>query len=218
MSDTFKLLIRKFESSPPVSFSVLEVAHAYNIPHRRAYDFFNFLTSFGVCTSIARQSLNWNGLESIRQALTEAYAQIEIDSYDLHIRELFAVGRSPTLGSLAKKFACLFFFTGEEVLSIRVVARLIDDGLGDGRSLERRLYLAVSFLEAVMLVEHTARRSEYRIVIDRREIMETAMKRRQEHFAGIANGSFESLLNRYDQRFLNKLYADRREQLNQVIL
>jgi hypothetical protein len=111
---------------------------------------------------------------------------------------------------------CLFLFTGEDIISMRMVAELIGDGGGDPRSLERRPYLAISFLEIVTVVVHTPKSSEYRILIDRREIVQIAMRHRQEYCARIATGSSEGLLNRYDQRFLNKLYADRRDQLSQL--
>jgi hypothetical protein len=104
ISDSFRLLVCKFAISPPASFSVLDVVRAHGIPHRRAHDFFNLLTSFGVCPATGRHRLAWIGLNAIRLSLTDACVQLDIDSRDRSVRELFAAGPSPMRGSLAKKF------------------------------------------------------------------------------------------------------------------
>jgi hypothetical protein len=206
MSSSFKSIIRHFEDSPGCTFSVLDVARAHQIPHRRAYDFFNFLTSFGACATVSRGSVRWVGMRAIPEALADAYAQLEVTACSHGLRATFSAGQSPTLGALATKFACLFFFLGTNVLSIRTVAKLIHNGASDARSLERRLYLAVSFLESAMIVEHTPKPSEYRIVIDRTGIVDVAMAARKDHLSQARSMSFESLLSRYDERILALLW------------
>jgi hypothetical protein len=206
-----------FEDCPPQSFSVLDVARAHRIPHRRAYDFFNFLTALGVCVSVARGSLRWIGVREVHESLVRAYSEIEVAACESDLRGIFGAGPSPTLGTLATKFASLFFFLGTNLLSIRRVARLFYDGVGDARSLERRLYLAVSFLEAVAVVEHTAKASEYRLVIHKHDIIDTAMRRRQDHLRTLSNGSLESLLSRYDERFMNRLHEERQAELARIV-
>jgi hypothetical protein len=213
MSSSFTRIIRAFEDSPGAAFSVLDVAHAHQVPHRRAYDFFNFLSSFGVCAAASRGSLRWVGLHAIPPSLADAYAQVEVAACSHRLRALFCAGPSPTLGRLATQFACLFFFLGTAVLSIRAAVRLLHDGKSGPRSLERRIYLAVSFLEAAVIVEHTARSGEYRMVIDRAGIVDAAMAARRRHLHDAGGASFESLLSRYDERFMARLYEERQADL-----
>jgi hypothetical protein len=77
--------------------------------------------------------------------------------------------------------------------------------------------LTVSFLEAVNVVEHTPKASEYRIVIPKAEIVETAMQRRKEYLTTRSNGSLESLLSRYDERFIGRLYQNRQAEFAQIV-
>jgi hypothetical protein len=217
MSSSFKMILLHFEHSPSDSFSLLDVAQAHHIPHRRAYDFFSFLTAFGVCLPVTRGSLRWTGLLAIRHTLANAYAQIEIAACDTDMGTLFAAWPSPSLGSLAKKFACFFLFLGVEVLSIRTVARLLHDGAGDARSFARRLYLAVSFLESAMIVEHTPKVSEYRLVIERAPIVAAGMAARKEHLRQVSDRSLENLLSRYEERFMSMLYAERQAEFDRIV-
>jgi hypothetical protein len=217
MSTSFQVVIRTFEERPAQSFTVLEVARAHRIPHRRAYDFFNFLSAFGVCSTVTRGTLRWNGIGFLPQALAGAYAQIEVAACACDLRALFAAGSSPTLGALATKFACLFLFLGTDILSIRAVTQLIRDADHQGRSLERRLYLAVSFLEAAAVVAHTARPSEYRLVVDRRAIVAAGMHARKEYLRESESRSFENLLSRYGDAFMKQLYEERKAELARIL-
>jgi hypothetical protein len=203
-----------------VVFSVIDVARAHQIPHRRAYDFFNFLTAVGACEPIARGSHRWIGTGEVRVTLAKAYGDLEVDSCDKGILELFWAGQSPTLGALATKFALLFLYVGADVLSIRKIVRLLNNGVSDDRSaksLERRLYLAVSCLEAVSVVVHTGKPAEYRLLMPRNGIVEAAMNRRKHHLHYVPDGSLDSLLNRYDGTFMARLYEERQEELARIV-
>jgi hypothetical protein len=156
-------------------------------------------------------------VRAIQQNLAGSYSELELAacSHELHI--LFSAGRSPTLGSLATKFVCLFLFLGTSVLSIRTVTQLLHDGASDRRTLERRLYLAISFLESVMIIEHTPKPSEYRLVIDRTGIVEVAMAGRKQYLRETRSCAFEGLLSRYDETFLWHLYEERHAALARVL-
>jgi hypothetical protein len=171
----------------------------------------------GACATVSRGSLRWIGVRAIPESLAEAYAQLEVTACSHGLRATFSAGPSPTLGGLATKFACLFFFLGTNVLSIRTVAKLIHDGSSDARSLERRLYLAVSFLESAMVIEHTPKPSEYRIVIDRAVIVDSGMAARKSHLRDACPCQFESLLSRYDERYLAALHGDRQVELAGIL-
>jgi hypothetical protein len=111
----------------------------------------------------------------------------------------------------------LFLFLGVEVLSIRKAARLVSGTGADRKSLDRRMYLAVSFLEAAMIVQHSDRPSEYRLVIDRSLIVEEAMRMRQAHILQMGSAFLESLLSRYDTPFMTQLYARRQAELERIL-
>jgi hypothetical protein len=195
----------------------MEVAQAHDIPHRRAYDFFNFLTSFGVCSSTGARLLSWVGLSSIRETLAVAYAEIEVNTCDGDIQSVFCVGRSPTLGLLARRFVCLFFFLGVRTLSIRKATRFLTAKGSDSKSLDRRMYLVVGFLEALDIVQHTEQPSEYAIVIDHTVIMEQGMRDRRRRLALMNDTGVESLLSRHNQAFMNILYSQRQAEFDHIL-
>jgi hypothetical protein len=189
----------------------MEVARKYDIPHRRAYDFFNLLNAVGVCASVERGSLRWVGASEVFKTLKEVYAQLEILDFTQNMRALFHAGPSPTLGILGSRFVCLFLYLGVEVLSMRQAVRLFRNPKTDVRSLERRMCLVLNFLEALGAVVHTSKTSEYRLTIDRTEIVEYAMNKKKQYSGHTAAASIENLLNRYDSTFLAQMYKKREE-------
>jgi hypothetical protein len=209
ITQTYRQIVRDFENLTPENFSVIEVSRKYEIPHRRAYDLFNFLNAAGVCSSVERGALRWIGAAEIFRTLKEGYAQLEILDLTQNFRVLFHVGPSPTLGILGSRFVCLFLYLGVEILSMKRAVRLFKNPKTEVRSLERRMCVALNFLEALGVVEHTAKTSEYRLTIDRTEIVEYAMEQKKQ-FSGRARGNaIESLLNRYDSTFLSQMYTSR---------
>jgi len=217
IAETFKRVVRDFEERRPQAFAVMNVAKDYSIPHRRAYDFFNLLSSFGICSSVERGSLKWVGLGELGHTLKEVYAQLEVAAFTQTLGDLFNAGPSPTLGFLGSRFICLFLFLGVDVLSMRQAARLFHNRDSDLKSLERRMYLVLNFLEALGAVTHTTRTSEYQLLIERREVVEYAMTRKKQAASKDVSGSIESLLNRYDSTFLRELYRKRGTEFSSIV-
>jgi hypothetical protein len=203
------MVVQEFESVFPSPFSVMEVSRRHKIPHRRAYDFFNLLQSLGVCSPTERSRLQWIGLQQIPRALAEAYNKFEISSGDSPLRVIFAVGRSPTLGFLASRFLFLYLHLSVDILSIRDAIRVFRDGSADRKSLERRLYLVLSFLDRIGVVSHTDRTSEYRLMLDRADIMRQALARRMEQSQSTSDMWLEPLLNRPIRWKMEQIYRQR---------
>jgi hypothetical protein len=211
ITQTYKQIVRDFQNLMPQTFSVMEVAKKYDIPHRRAYDFFNLLNAVGVCASVERGTLRWIGASEAFKTLKEVYAQLEIMDFTHNIRVLFHAGPSPTLGILGSRFMCLFLYLGVDVLSMRQAVRLFKNPKTDVRSLERRMCLVLNFLEALGAVVHTSKTSEYKLMIDRTEIVEYAMNKKKEFLAQSPSNALENLLNRYDNTVLRQMYKRREE-------
>jgi hypothetical protein len=196
----------------------MEVARQYDIPHRRAYDFFNLLNAVGVCASVERGTLRWVGADEVRRTFKEVYAHLEVLDLTQHFRLLFHAGQSPTLGILGSRFVCLFLYLGVDVLSMRQAVRLFKNPMTDIRSLERRMCLVLNFLEALGVVVHTSKTSEYRLTIDRREIVEHAMMMKKLFSEQTHANSLENLLNRYDHTFLAQMYKRREAMYAAIVL
>jgi hypothetical protein len=76
------------------------------------------------------------------------------------------------------------------------------------KSLERRMYVVLSFLQVTGIVEHATSVSQYRLLLDRESIVETAMKARKRCDDSHPE-IIDTLLSRYDRQFLATLRADR---------
>jgi hypothetical protein len=127
------------------------------------------------------------------------------------MNSLFVLGKSPSLGLIATRFLCLYLYLGVSVLSMRRVA-LVFHGRRHGiKSLERRMYLVLNFLEILGVVEQTHCVSEYRLILDATAIVALAMNERKQEYEKSRPGSFESLLSRYNRSALDEMYAKRLE-------
>jgi hypothetical protein len=175
------------------------------------YEFFNLLTSFGVCSPIERGQLAWQGLAEVPQAIETAYAEIEIASLTKTIDTVFKLDKSPSLGLIALRFLSLYLYLEVDTLSMRRVALLFHDRQSDIKTLQRRMYLVLSFMEVIGIVEHTKSVSEYRLILEPTTIVEKALKKRKE--AGNESGPqlIDALLNHYGPEFLTRLRAARRD-------
>jgi hypothetical protein len=211
ISDVFRMLVRRFEDSRPQHISIMEIAKEHNIQHRRVYDFFNLLSSLGICSVVERGSLAWIGVRELSNKLKEVYGETEVAALSQNLVNLFCVGKSPTLGLIALRFICLYLYLGVELLSMRQVTKLFHDGRSDIKSLERRTYLVLNFLEVIRVVEHTKQTSEYRLILDRTPIVEYAMNKKREFSARRWANTLDNLLNRYDRAFFRDLYGRRFE-------
>ena len=207
LSEVLKDIIDQNERKKPQSFTVMGIAYKYNVEHRRVYDFFNLLTALGVCKVITKGQLSWVGLQEVEKTLISFYENIEIESIKKPLNELFNLGLSPSLGILALNFFALFLFLNVKTLSVKQVSKLFHNGKSDIRSLERRLYLALSFLEVVGIVMHPKKTGSYTLVIDRTQIVENALQKRSD-FSEIT--SLEHLLAKPVESLYVSLYSIRR--------
>ncbi|OHT16822.1 hypothetical protein TRFO_12901 [Tritrichomonas foetus] len=207
LSDVLKDIIEQNDKSKPQPFAIMAIAYQYNIEHRRIYDFFNLLTALGVCKIISKGQLSWVGLSEIENTLSNFYEQIEIDSLSKSFSEIFNLGVSPSLGLLALNFFGLFLFLNVKTLSVKQVSKIFHNGKSDIRSLERRLYLALSFMEIVGVVMHPSKTGSYTLIIDRTKMIEKAWESRKKK-ADLM--SIENLLSKPDPALSNSIYNARR--------
>jgi hypothetical protein len=185
------------------------IAKEFSIQHRRVYEFFNLLSSLGICSVMERGRLAWVGLGEVSNTLKQVYGEIEVASVNQNMQSLFKTTKSPTLGLIGLRFLGLYLYLGVDYLSMRRVAQLFHDGKSDLKSLERRMYLVLNFLEVIGLVERTKKMSEYRLTIDRSAIVEYAMNKKKQCTTSSYPHSVDSLLNRYNHSFLVQMYSAR---------
>lgn len=207
--DRLRALVDGFEKNKPTGISIMAISRQHNLSHRRVYDFFSLLSSLGVCHSVGRGRMAWVSLEAIERTLMEAYALMEVRSLKQPLDELFKTGRSPSLGILGLNFLLLFFYLGVDVLPMRRVTLALHDKRAAFKSVERRTYLAVSFLVAVGVVERTDRTGEYKIVIKKESIIEKAMRTKKEFCSEEDQTTLETLLNKFSDTYFTCLYKTR---------
>ena len=181
-SNVFERILLDLEDNHIQEISIMEISNHYNVQHRRVYDFFNLMTAFGACVQSGSKShgkLRWIGLKNIKKTIKNKYAEFEIQSLTKNgIRNVFTFGKSPSLGTLAINFVCLFLFLDVDVLSMQRVVKLLHDKKSDVKSIERRMYVALKFMELIKLVEHTNMTSEYKLMINRHEIVLNGIQKR----------------------------------------
>lgn len=213
LKSVFRMIVEDFERRNPRDISIVKITKNKNIQHRRVYDFFNMLTSLNVCSYINKGKLTWNGVSSLSQSILDAYSQIEIDSIDYSISTIFCAGPSPSLGTIALKFLSLYLFFGVETFFFKNATLLLHYPGSDIKSLERRIYLVLNFLEVLGTVSHTSKTSEYRLNINVDSIVESAINARVEVIKKRNTLSVENLLNRLDKSYTESLRIHRREEL-----
>jgi hypothetical protein len=195
----------------------MTISKQYKVPHRRAYDFFNLLASLGVCTSTERTRMHWCGVSQITPSLAEAYTQFEPGPCNPHPTSLFGMSSSPTLGFLAHRFIFLYLYHGFDVLSIRQAMRIFRTPSIDGKSLERRLYLVLSFLAVLGLVSHAEKLGEYRLMLDRTDIVRPAMNAKMGQVTRGYDNTVAELLNRPARSILDQIYQFRKAAFSAVV-
>lgn len=210
----FRNIVHDFEDRTPNDISIMKVAKNNCIQHRRVYDFFNMLTSLNICQYLIKGKLTWVGLSSLNITLKEAYAKIETESVDIPMNVLFCVGASPSLGTLAIKFLCLYIFLGVDALFLKNVSMLFHDPRSDIKSLERRIYLVLNFLEVLGTVSHTSKAGEYKLNLNVDSIVENAMESKKKFLQQRNDLSLENLLNRLDSHYIDNLHINRRDEFS----
>lgn len=217
VANIFKDLIKEYEKKKPRDINVMHVARKYSIQHRRVYDLFNLLTSLKTCQNIERGKIAWNGINHAKKAFTETYIQVEIQSLtEPDLFKLFNLGPSPSLGAIATRFISLYLYLGVKRLVMRQVSKLFHDPSSDLKSLERRMYLVLSFLEMMGFIQHTSHTSEYELIMKTNQFYEAALAKRKE--AAMKDPmSQEALLSRLDSVYLNELQRHRKCLLQELL-
>jgi hypothetical protein len=103
----------------------------------------------------------------------------------------------------------MFLYLGVEILSIKHVALVFCGRQSDLRSIERRLYLVLAFLDVLGVISRTGKTSEYAMAMDCSEIIEYAMEKRRSNSAKGHGSSLEALLNRKGAAQCKDLYRQR---------
>jgi hypothetical protein len=209
LTDAYKQIIHNFEKTKPANISIINVARDYNIQHRRVYDLFNLLASLGVCQNIERGKLAWIGLDCFKTTIAKAYAKIEIDSLTTPISRLFCLGPSPSLGQIATHFVSMYLFFGIDTLLLKQVSSVFHDPRADIKSLERRMYLVLSFLDIMGIVTHTMKTNEYKLMLDLSEAQEYALQQKKKFEKARCPLSLENLLNSSDGPYVSDIRTQR---------
>ena len=209
MTEIFLRMITDFEVSRPHNINIMSVAERYKIQHRRAYDLFNLLTALKVCRSVERGRIAWNSISDAVKTVTSEYVKLETDSLFKSTRELFDLGPSPSLGTIATRFMALFIYLGVNMITLRQAVPLFHNPNCDIKSLERRLYLVLGMLEIMNLLSHSKRTGEYGIVADVEAIRSRAMRKKHAVAVRSAPASLEASLNRLDDAYVHSLLEAR---------
>jgi len=217
LSDSYKRIILDFEESKPSSINIVSVAKDYGIQHRRVYDLFNLLTALGICQSVERGKLSWNGIGSINKVIREAYSNIEGECITKPFRSVFCLGPSPSLGSIATHFLCMYLYFGVDTLLLRQVSSIFHDPRSDIKSLERRMYLVLNFLEIMGIVAHTLKTNEYKLVWNLSEPKRYGLLKRCQIIDSQSPHSIERLLNHIDCNYEYDVYSERARQFPMLL-
>ena len=217
ISQILRSLIIEFEKTRPSDITVLELSKRYNVQHRRLYDFFNFLTSLRICSYIERKVISWDGVDRATDYICNFYVELEVKSAKCSMTELFMLGSSPSLGAIGAKFLSLYLYLGVTTLSMRQAAKLFHDGKSDLKSLERRMYLVLSFLEMLKIISHSAKRSEYDLLIDANLIYRRTRPIIDQKMHTPFPLSIDSLLNKSVEANTSSLFKVRREHFHTVL-
>lgn len=211
ISSVFRNIIEDYSEKKPKDISIMLIAKNYNVQHRRVYDFFNLLTSLGACESVVRGKIGWLGLEYVQGTIKQMYINIECSSMDVSMRELFSIGQSPSLGAIATRLICLYLYLGVDRLILKNVSAILHDPRSDIRSLERRIYLVLNFLEVIGIVAHTVKTSEYKLMLPTEEIITDAMVAKHNYAKQSHNFNFEKMMSRLDDVYVASMQRERRE-------
>ena len=218
ISEIFKVILKDYEHKCPTSINIPRISKEYNVQHRRVYDFFNFLSSIGVCVGKEKKKISWVGIKTAKPYFIDAYMQLETSIGDESITELFNLGPSPSLGKIAVHFVSLFFYLGVNKLSMRAATILLKDDSTDIKSLERRLYLVLSFLEIIGVITHTEKRCEYEINIDVDQVVYEAFQKKLQSIEEVDPTSIMTLLNRTPQSKINSILQKRKNEFQKCVL
>ena len=209
LTDIYKHIIHDLEEKKPNNINILNISKEYGIQHRRVYDLFNLLTSLGVCQNVERGKLAWCGIYNVPNVISKAYSKIEINSVTTPTPQLFCLGPSPSLGSIATHFISMYLFFGVDTLLLKQVSSMFHDPRADIKSLERRMYLVLSFLELLGIVAHTMKTNEYKLLLDLSSAKKAALNAKRSVINSQYPLALENLLNNVSGPFYTDLRKER---------
>ena len=215
-TDVFKSIVKNLEMNKLCIFNVLKVAQSHIIQRRRVYDFFNLMTALGVCKVASKGKMKWMGIEQSENTISNFYDDIEVASLTKSFEMTFNLGTSPSLGNLALYVISLFLYLNMNTLSLKQISKVFYDGKSDIRSLERRLYLALSFLEVINIIEHSDRVSHFTLKINREKLIEKAWQARKKSLNMNNEMNIEGLLSHTSMPMINEIYERRQKKFIEV--
>lgn len=210
VTSTFRSMVMFFETNKSHKLTVTSVSHQFNIQSRRVYDFFNVLTSLHVCCNQGKGIITWEGLSNMESAIVTHYAKLEIDSLVKPMTKVFSLGSSPSLGSIAMNILGLYFYLGVGALRIHDMSILLSERGSDIKSLERRMYLILSLLEALDVVTHSKSTSEYVLTLNINIITNNGLSIKKNYCLTNNISSVELLVSRIDSAYKRSLFMNRR--------
>ncbi|OHS93534.1 hypothetical protein TRFO_11750 [Tritrichomonas foetus] len=205
----FKKLIVAFEENPSLEVRMMDVSRHYGVQHRRIYDFFNLLTHFGVCVNKGHGKIGWIGLANIQYYFEKVYRKLEKKSNTMNALDIFYAGQSPSLGLITKKIISLYMYAGVDILNIKFIAKMISQGHGEIKSLERRIYLVLNMLEIVNVVSHTTKVSEYKLLFNYKKHDQEVFQERLNEMSSVDECYPMNFLNRFDEKMIEKIRETR---------
>ena len=217
ISEIFRIILKDYEQKSPSSINIPRISKEYNVQHRRVYDFFNFLSSIGVCVGKEKKKISWVGIKKAKPYFINAYTQLETTIGDDPIDYLFNLGPSPSLGKIAVHFINLYFYLGVTKLSMRAATILLKDDSTDIKSLERRLYLVLSFLEIIGVITHTEKRCEYEININVDQVVYDAFQKKIKNIGEVDPTSIMTLLNRAPECKIQEILQKRKNAFQKYV-
>ena len=218
MTEIVLNMISDFEVTRPHNINIINVAERYKIQHRRAYDLFNLLTALKVCRNVERGRLAWNAIGDAAKTVSSEYIKIETESLFKPTRELFDLGPSPSLGTIATRFMSFFVYFGVDRITLKQAIPMFRHQNCDIKSLERRLYLVVGMLKILNLLSHSKGSGEYEIALDVDAIRARGMKKKHAIALKAAPWSLEATLNKLDDTYVDNLLEARKNEYKQLSL
>ncbi|OHT10665.1 hypothetical protein TRFO_04170 [Tritrichomonas foetus] len=201
----FADLVASFEDNKIHNISIHDLSTKCNIQKRSVYNFFSVLIQFGACRNEGKGQIVWISLSNIKKYINQQYKQLEIDSLSKGFYELFDLGVSPSLGTIAIKIITMFMFFGVHRMTKKSMCNFFTRNINDPQSLERRLYLTLNILCVFNIVTRTDYVGEYMLLFEYADYSKKVFSKRLEAARNIEKHFIEYHLKDYPQNYMNIL-------------
>ena len=148
-------------------------------------------------------------MENFYIHLQREYESIESRFSSTSIKTLFELGPSPSLGKICSKLLCLYLFLDVGTLQMKKVIKFLHYPRSDIKSLERRVYLVLSFLEVLDFIKKGHCRGEYILTMDTKWISQTGLDTRMKNNS-LVPSSLESLMHTFSPTYYRTVQGSRR--------